>query len=65
MLWFRNDSTKTHFWKIVVVQQLLTGSDEVVRAAIVRAADSEEKSSVLRQSIQYLIPIKAGTNCTS
>ena len=30
----KNDSTKRHFWKIDIVQQLLTGSDGVVRAAI-------------------------------
>ena len=57
----RNDSTKRHFWKLVVVQQLLTGSDGVVRAAIVRVVDCEGKSSVLRQSIRHLIPIEAGT----
>ena len=28
----RNDSTKRHFWKLAVVQQLLTGSNGVVRA---------------------------------
>ena len=32
----KNDSTKRHFWKLALVQKLLTGSDEVVRAAMVR-----------------------------
>jgi len=57
----KNDSTKRHFWRIAVAQQLLTGSDGVVRAAIVKVVDCEGKSSVLRQSIQHLVPIKAGT----
>jgi len=47
---------------LAVVQQFLTGSDEVARAAIVRVFDGEGKSSVLRWSIQHLIPIKVGTN---
>ena len=58
----KNDSTKRHFWKLAVVQQLLTGSDEAVRAAIIKVVDCEGRSSLLRRSIQHLIPIEVGND---
>ena len=48
-----NDSSKRHFWKLAVVQQLLKGNDEVVRAAIIKVVDCEGRPSLLR-SIQHL-----------
>jgi len=44
----KSDSTKRHFWKLSVVQQLLKGHDEVVRAEIIKVVDGEGKSSLLR-----------------
>jgi len=44
----KSDSTKRHFWKLAVVQQLLKGHDEVVRAAIIKVVDDEGKSLLLR-----------------
>jgi len=52
----KSDSTKRHFWKLAVVQKLLKGHDEVVRAAIIKVVDGEGKYSLLRRSIQHLIP---------
>ena len=55
----KNDSTKRQFWKLAFV--LLTGSDEVVRATMVRTVDSEGRSPLLRGSIQHLIPTEVRT----
>jgi len=60
----KNDSTKRHFWKLAIVQQLLKGHDEVVRAAIIKVVDGEGKSSLLRRSIQHLIPIEVSSDET-
>ena len=55
----KNDCSKRHFWKLAV-QQLLKGNDGVVRAAIIKVVDCEGKPSLLRRSIQHLIPIEVG-----
>jgi len=47
-----NDSSKRHFWKLAVVQQLLKGNDKVVRTAIIKVVDCEGPS--LLRSIQHL-----------
>lgn len=57
----RNDMTKRVFWKLAIVQELLTGNDGQVRAAVVRVANSEKKPQVLTRSIKHLIPLEVRT----
>ena len=40
----KNDSTKQLFWKIAIVQELLTGNDGKVRAAIIETTEEQNKS---------------------
>ena len=58
----KNDSTKRLFWRLAVIQELLTGSDRKVRAAVIKIIDDQNKSRSLRRSIQHLIPIEV-TDC--
>ena len=46
------------------MQQLLTGNDGAVRAAMIKVVDCEGRPSLLRRRIQHLIPIEVGTNET-
>ena len=54
----KNDSTKRLFWSLAIIQELLTGSDGKVRAAVIKIIDDQNKSQSLRRSIQHLIPIE-------
>ena len=54
----KNDSTKRLFWRLAVIQELLTGSDGRVRAAVIKIIDDQNRSRSLRRSIQHLIPIE-------
>ena len=54
----KNDSTKRLFWRLAIIQELLTGSDGKVRAAVIKIIDDQNKSRSLRRSIQHLIPIE-------
>ena len=56
----KNDSTKRLFWKIAIVQELLTENDGKVRAAIIKTTNEQNKSQLLRRSTQHLIPIEDG-----
>ena len=56
----KNDSTKRLFWKIAIVQELLTGNDGKVRAAIIKTTDEQNKPQLLRRSTQHFIWIKVG-----
>ena len=56
----KNDSTKRLFWKIAIVQELLTGNDGKVRAAIIKTTDEQNKPQLLRRSTQHFIRIKVG-----
>ena len=55
----KNDSTKRLFRRLAIVQELLTGDDGKVRAAVIKIMDDQNKSRSLRRSIQHLIPIEA------
>ena len=57
----RDELTKRAFWKLGIVKELLTGKDDIARAAIVRTVSSE-KSQLLRRSVKHLIPLELNTN---
>ena len=52
------DDTKRMFWKLAVVQELLTGADKQVRAAIVSLGKSGRQSQLLRRSVKHLYPLE-------
>ena len=54
----KNDSSKRLFWKLAIVQELLTGNDRRVRAAVMKVTDDQNKTRLLRRSMQHLIPIE-------
>ena len=55
----QNDSTKRVLWKLAIVKQLLPGSDNRIRAAVVQVAGSK---TLLKRSIKHLIPIEVKLN---
>jgi hypothetical protein len=57
----KNDSTNRAFWKLGKVEELLTGRDGKVRAAIVKVAGSKTRPTLLRRTIQQLIPIEVNS----
>ena len=54
----KNDQTCRSFWKLVKIEQLLKGDDELVRAVIVKVLGGDNKVQLLRQLIQHLIPVE-------
>ena len=54
-----NDSTKRVLWKLAIVKELLLGSDDRIRAAVVQAAGSQ---TFLKRNIKHLIPIEVKSN---
>ena len=46
------------FWKLDVINQLLTSKDGNVRAAIVRVPDPQGNNKSLRRSVKYLFSIE-------
>ena len=61
MVVIKNDWTKRSFWKLGVVEELLSGSDGHVCAARVRAGNSVRHSQVIRWSIKHLYPIEVSS----
>lgn len=57
----KNDSTNRAFWKLGKVEELLTGRDGKIRAAIVKVAGSKTRPTLLRRTIQQLIPIEVNS----
>ena len=53
--------SKCVFWRLGIVTELLTGSDGITRAAIVKIENSEH-TRFLRRSIKHLIPIELSVN---
>ena len=54
----KNDSTPRAFWKLGKVEQLIPGKDGNVRAAVVKVANGNGKTQLLKRVIQHLIPIE-------
>ena len=46
------------FWKLAVIQELLTGANKQVRAAIVSLGKSGRQSQLLRRSFKHLYPLE-------
>ena len=46
----QNDSTKRVLWKLAIVKELLLGSDDRIRAAVVQVAGSR---TLLKRSIKH------------
>lgn len=55
----QDDSTKRVLWKLAIVKELLPGSDDRIRAAVVQVAGSK---TLLKRSIKHLIPIEVKSN---
>ena len=54
----KDDASKRLFWKLGVVQDLITGDDQQVRAAVVKVSDPKGHTSLLRRSVRHLYPIE-------
>ena len=54
----KSDSTKTAFWKLARVEELLVSKDGKVCAARVKVANSERNPIWIRRVIQHLIPLE-------
>ena len=55
----KNDKTNRNFWKLAMVESLLQGDDNTVRAAVVRVVGGKgDQSQRLRRPVQHLIPIE-------
>ena len=52
----KDDVTKRLFWKLAVVTDVIRGNNNQIRAAVVRVADPQGKTSLLRRSIKHLYP---------
>ena len=55
----QNDSTKRVLWKLAIVKELLPGSDDRIRAAVVQVAASR---TLLKISIKHLIRVEVKSN---
>ena len=65
----RSDSTSRNFWKRAKVEELITGEDGEIRAAVVKTVTDQGKPSRLRRVIQHLVPLEiraaeANEECT-
>ena len=50
--------TKEAFWKLTIVNELLKGSDDKARAAVIKVCSDKGPPKLLKRSIQHLIPIE-------
>ena len=57
----KDGSTKRAFWKVAVVESLLTGKDGEVRATVVRVGKSEGSPLLLRRSVKHLYPLEVSS----
>lgn len=46
-------------WKLAIVQELIAGSDDKIRAAIVRVPDTR---NLLKRSVKHLIPLEVSSH---
>ena len=56
----KSDTSKRLFWKLAIVDNLLTSTDGNVRAANVRVSESSGNTKILRRSVKHLFPIEVG-----
>ena len=61
----KNDSTQRMFWKLAVVEELLSGKDGIVRAARVKVANAERNPRLFTRSVKHLFPLEVNANSES
>ena len=54
----KDDQTKRLFWKLAKVEELLTGKDGKIRAAMVRVSTPKGTTQLRRRSLKHLFPIE-------
>ena len=54
----KDDSTKRVFWKLGVVEELVTGRHNKIRVALVRVGSSDNSTHFLKHSILHLYPVE-------
>jgi len=54
----KDNTSKRIFWRLAVVNELLKGNDDLVRAAIVMLVDPLGGHKLLRRSTKHLYPIE-------
>ena len=60
-----DEGTKRVFWKLAVVNELIQGSDDKVRAAVIRVGSDKGPAKLFKRSIQHLIPIEVTRDDTA
>ena len=60
-----DEGTKRAFWKLAVVNELIQGSDDKVRAAVIRVGNDKGPAKLLKRSIQHMIPIEVTRDDTA
>ena len=53
----KDDSTKRAFWKLGLIDELITGRDGKIRAALVRVGGSDGQARLLKRSIYIYIQL--------
>ena len=61
----KDDTTKRLFWKVAIVEELLKGRDGNVRSVKVKVTNPSGSPTMLRCSIQHLIPLEITANTLS
>ena len=61
MVILHDELTKHPFWRLGIVTELLTGMDNVIRAAIVKTVNLE-RTQLRCRSIKHLIPVELKAN---
>jgi len=55
---FKDDSTKKAFRKLGLIDELITGRDGKIRAALVLVGSSDDQACLLKRSILHLYPVE-------
>ena len=54
----KDDTMKQVFWKLAVIEKLLTGKDGQAQAAMVKVVNSDGRQTRLRHSLKHLIHLE-------
>jgi len=58
------DDSKRMFWRLALVEELLTGSDGQVHAGTVRAVKPGRHGQLFRRSVKHLYPLEVSAEKT-
>ena len=58
MVILKDDATKKMYWKMAVVEELISERDGQIRATIIRIINCDSKTAKIRRSVKHLIPIE-------